>query len=237
MGIWVSTATTSCWLRPIRPRAATQVRGRRFSCGAAPAPASPRAIKAVGLASHGTLSGVLPAGDRFMSTQMHAERANEPAPRDLTVYQNVVSPGFSKRPASRSCAAGISATSIAQRVSRSPSSMRPPPGCCSATTTPSASGSARAPGSHQHRSRRRGGGRKYLSVRKLRSDRVLAVPGRQPDDVAHQGAWGRSFGVGCGRAGTADTGPHVAAFYVQTIDARVAMRFIRNGWWQHWRPP
>ena len=52
------------------------------------------AIKAVGLASHGTLSGVLPAGTRFMSTQMHADRATEPAPRDLTVYQNVVSPGF-----------------------------------------------------------------------------------------------------------------------------------------------
>ncbi len=76
------------------------------------------AIQAVRLARHGTLSGVLPAGTRFMSTQMHADRANEPAPRDLTVYRNVVSPGFSKRPASRSCAAGISATSIAQRVSR-----------------------------------------------------------------------------------------------------------------------
>ena len=55
---------------------------------------SQEAIQAVGLASHGTLSGVLPAGTRFMSTQMHADRANEPAPRDLTVYQNVVSPGF-----------------------------------------------------------------------------------------------------------------------------------------------
>ena len=29
-------------------------------------------IEAAGLASHGTLSGVLPAGTRFMSTQMHA---------------------------------------------------------------------------------------------------------------------------------------------------------------------
>ena len=37
---------------------------------------------------------MLPAGTRFMTTQMHADRANEPALRDLTVYQNVVSPGF-----------------------------------------------------------------------------------------------------------------------------------------------
>jgi putative ABC transport system permease protein len=48
-------------------------------------------IDAVGLASHGTLSGVLPAGTRFMSTQMHGDGAPEPASRDLTVHQNVVS--------------------------------------------------------------------------------------------------------------------------------------------------
>ena len=30
-------------------------------------------IEAAGLASHGTLSGVLPVGTRFMSTQMHAD--------------------------------------------------------------------------------------------------------------------------------------------------------------------
>ena len=49
-------------------------------------------IEAVGLASHGTLSGVLPAGTRFMSTQMHGDGVPEPASRDLTVHQNVVSP-------------------------------------------------------------------------------------------------------------------------------------------------
>ena len=51
-------------------------------------------IEAVGLASHGTLSGVLPAGTRFISTQMHADGAIEPASKDLTVHNNVVSPGY-----------------------------------------------------------------------------------------------------------------------------------------------
>ena len=51
-------------------------------------------IEAVGLASHGTLSGVLPVGTRFMSTQMHAEGALEPPTQDLTVHQNVVSSGY-----------------------------------------------------------------------------------------------------------------------------------------------
>ena len=55
---------------------------------------SHEAIKAVGLASHGTLSGVLPAGTRFMSTQMHSDSAIEPSSRDLTIYQNVVSRGY-----------------------------------------------------------------------------------------------------------------------------------------------
>jgi predicted permease len=48
-------------------------------------------MDAVGLASHGTLSGVLPAGTRFMSTQMHGDGLPEPSSRDLTVHQNVVS--------------------------------------------------------------------------------------------------------------------------------------------------
>jgi predicted permease len=51
-------------------------------------------IAAAGLASHGTLSGVLPAGTRFMSTQMHPDGATEPSTQDLTVHQNVVSPGY-----------------------------------------------------------------------------------------------------------------------------------------------
>jgi predicted permease len=51
-------------------------------------------IDAVGLASHGTLSGVLPPGTRFMSTQMHGDGVPEPASRDLTVHQNVVSPEY-----------------------------------------------------------------------------------------------------------------------------------------------
>ena len=51
-------------------------------------------IDAVGLASHGTLSGVLPAGTRFMSTQMHADGVTVPSTADLTVHHNVVSPGY-----------------------------------------------------------------------------------------------------------------------------------------------
>ena len=51
-------------------------------------------IEAVGLASHGTLSGVLPAGTRFMSTQMHADAATDPAAKDITVHRNVVSAGY-----------------------------------------------------------------------------------------------------------------------------------------------
>jgi predicted permease len=51
-------------------------------------------IAAVGLASHGTLSGVLPVGTRFMSTQMHSDIAGEPSTQDFTVHQNVVSPGY-----------------------------------------------------------------------------------------------------------------------------------------------
>ena len=51
-------------------------------------------LEAVGLASHGTLSGVLPAGTRFMSTQMHADDVTEPSGKDLTVHQNIVSPGY-----------------------------------------------------------------------------------------------------------------------------------------------
>jgi predicted permease len=51
-------------------------------------------IEAVGLASHGTLSGVLPAGTRFMSTQMHADGVLAPSTKDLTVHQNVVSSGY-----------------------------------------------------------------------------------------------------------------------------------------------
>jgi predicted permease len=51
-------------------------------------------IDAVGLASHGTLSGVLPAGTRFLSTQMHGDGVPEPASRDLTVHQNDVSSDY-----------------------------------------------------------------------------------------------------------------------------------------------
>ncbi len=51
-------------------------------------------IEAVGLASHGTLSGVLPAGTRFMYTDMHADGEPESSPKERTVYVNTLSPGY-----------------------------------------------------------------------------------------------------------------------------------------------
>ena len=51
-------------------------------------------IDAAGLASHGTLSGVLPVGTRFMSTQMHPDGVTVPSTADLTVHHNVVSSGY-----------------------------------------------------------------------------------------------------------------------------------------------
>jgi predicted permease len=51
-------------------------------------------IDSVGLASHGSLSGVLPAGTRFVSNQMHAAGMTPQAGQDLTVYNNVVSAGY-----------------------------------------------------------------------------------------------------------------------------------------------
>ncbi len=51
-------------------------------------------IDAAGLASHGTLSGVLPAGTRFMNTQMHADGETGSTTVDLIVHQNVVSPEY-----------------------------------------------------------------------------------------------------------------------------------------------
>jgi predicted permease len=48
----------------------------------------------VALASYGTLSGVLPAGTRFMNNAMHAA-GQDPAPgEDLTTYVNTVTPGY-----------------------------------------------------------------------------------------------------------------------------------------------
>jgi putative ABC transport system permease protein len=53
-----------------------------------------KGIDAVGLASHGSLSGVLPAGTRFVSNQMHAAGMTAQAGGDLTVYNNFVSAGY-----------------------------------------------------------------------------------------------------------------------------------------------
>jgi predicted permease len=53
-----------------------------------------KGIDGVGLASHGSLSGVLPAGTRFLSTQMHAAGVTPQPAEDLTVYNNFISAGF-----------------------------------------------------------------------------------------------------------------------------------------------
>jgi predicted permease len=50
-----------------------------------------KGIEAVGLASHGSLSGVLPAGTRFISNQMHAAGMTIQPGEDMTVYNNLVS--------------------------------------------------------------------------------------------------------------------------------------------------
>jgi predicted permease len=48
----------------------------------------------VALASHGTLSGVLPAGTRFMNTAVHAAGKDPRPGADLTTYLNTVTPGY-----------------------------------------------------------------------------------------------------------------------------------------------
>lgn len=48
----------------------------------------------VALANHGTLSGVLPAGTRFMNTAVHAEGKDTRPGEDLTTYLNTVTPGY-----------------------------------------------------------------------------------------------------------------------------------------------
>jgi predicted permease len=51
-------------------------------------------VAEVALASYGTLSGVLPAGTRFMNTAVHAE-GHDPIPGgDLIAYFNTVTPGY-----------------------------------------------------------------------------------------------------------------------------------------------
>jgi predicted permease len=51
-------------------------------------------VEAIGLASHGSLSGVLPAGTRFINNQMHAAGTTVGADEDSTLYNNFVSPGY-----------------------------------------------------------------------------------------------------------------------------------------------
>ena len=53
-------------------------------------------IEAVGLASHGTLSGVFPVGTRFISNQMHAAGKTQHPAEDVTVFNNFVTPGYFK---------------------------------------------------------------------------------------------------------------------------------------------
>lgn len=52
------------------------------------------AVRAAGLASYGSLSGVMAVGTRFMSTPMHADGQIVPPTADATVYLNAVTPGY-----------------------------------------------------------------------------------------------------------------------------------------------
>ena len=97
----------------------------------------------MGLASHGTLSGVLPVGTRFMNNQMHAAGLEVRSGQDLAVHSNFVSAGYFG-------AVGISlllgrdfSSFDGERASRSPSSTRPRRGCSSARRIQSARVSAR----------------------------------------------------------------------------------------------
>ena len=51
-------------------------------------------IRAAGLASYGSLSGVMAAGTRFMNTPMHSAGQALPSAVDATVYINYVTPGY-----------------------------------------------------------------------------------------------------------------------------------------------
>jgi predicted permease len=51
-------------------------------------------VAEVALASHGTLSGVLAAGTRFMNTAVHAEGHDPILGEDLIAYFNTVTPGY-----------------------------------------------------------------------------------------------------------------------------------------------
>jgi putative ABC transport system permease protein len=51
-------------------------------------------VETAGLASHGSLSGVLPAGTRFINNQMHAAGSAPGPGQDMTFYNNFVSPQY-----------------------------------------------------------------------------------------------------------------------------------------------
>ncbi len=51
-------------------------------------------VEAAGLASHGSLSGVLPAGTRFINNHMHAAGSVPKPGEDMPVYSNFVSPRY-----------------------------------------------------------------------------------------------------------------------------------------------
>ena len=170
-------------------------------------------IDAVGLASHGTLSGVLPAGTRFMSTQMHADGVTVPSTADLTVHHNVVSPGYfeasgvsllrGRHFTELDRAENVQVAVLNQAAAHlffgngDPIGRRMGPG---------------RQGPANHRSRRCRGEREVSECAgSADTNGVFAVPGRQPDDAARQDACGSTFGVARDRARVAGPGSDAAA--------------------------
>ena len=170
-------------------------------------------IDAAGLASHGTLSGVLPVGTRFMSTQMHPDGVTVPSTADLTVHHNVVSPGYFEA-AGVSLVRGRHFTELdraRERPGRRPQSGRRAAvlrqrrsdrqACRPGTTGPG-----------HHRNRRCGGEREVPECAgSADSNGVFAVPGRQPDDPARQDACGSTCGIARDRTRAAGPGSDAAA--------------------------
>ncbi len=172
-----------------------------------------KGIDAVGLASHGSLSGVLPAGTRFISNQMHAAGTTPQLGEDLTVYNNFVSAQIFRigwhfaiaRPRLHRIRSAGKHPGRHHQPGRSAAALwhrRP----CRQAHRPRKTGSGR------YRSRRsRGECEIHERARSAAPYRVFSVPWRKSDDLARQGVWGSSIGLARHRTGVTRFGRDAAA--------------------------